>query len=185
MEYVLTGRHIDAGMARLLGARQQSRRQRRLPERGGGAGADDRRAAADRDPARQAGGAHRRGAGAQRRAQGRAPDVREAMATEDRVEGMQRLPREARAGLQGPVRSPASASSAPARWARHRPGGGAGRLQTRSTTLPRRPRTGIARLGEALGKGAARGRWSEAEAERRRARSAGRRAWPSWPAATW
>ena len=91
MEYVLTGRLFDAETAAALGPRQQGRQATAAGStRGDRAGAHDRRAPAARHPARQAGRARRRGV---RRSATASSAERalfdEAMATEDRVEGMQ------------------------------------------------------------------------------------------------
>ena len=165
MEYVLTGRHFDAGMALQLGAGQQSRRrQASALARGGRARPHDRRAAADRGPARQTGRARR----PRRRAlsAGLAAErelFEQAMATEDRVEGMTRLPREARAGLQGPVTvtriGVLGAGTMGAGIAQVAALGGYPTLLY--DAIPEAAEHGAVRLGEALAKGAGRGRWSE------------------------
>ena len=88
MEYVLTGRRFDAAEAAAWGLVNKVVAERRLARRGDGPGRGGRRAAADRRPPRQAGGARGRGDGAHRRARDRAALFELAMATEDRVEGM-------------------------------------------------------------------------------------------------
>ena len=61
MELVLTGRRIDADEAARLGIVNEVAGKRRVARAGAGAGAADRQAPPDRRPARQAGGARRRG----------------------------------------------------------------------------------------------------------------------------
>ena len=74
---------------RALGPRQQGRRQRRLADRGDRAGAARRRAAAAGGAAGETGGAGRARRRPRRRACARSAALfEEAMATEDRVEGM-------------------------------------------------------------------------------------------------
>ena len=188
MEYVLTGRRFDAATAHAWGLVNKVAEQGRLPGRGAGAGPHRRRAAADRRPPRQAGGAGRRGdrrsppgsrpSGGcsswrwRPRTGSRAcrPSSRSASRTSRAGDGHpRRRPRRRHDGPRASPRSP--------RWAASRPGS--------TTPSPRRREAAVAKLGEALAKGAARERWSEAEADGSRRAGSDR---PSrsarWPAAS-
>ena len=90
MELVLTGRRFDAAEAAAAGPRQRGRRQGRVARPALELAQTDRRAPADRRPARQAGRARRRGDRARAPASSSERRLYElAMATEDRVEGME------------------------------------------------------------------------------------------------
>ena len=88
MELVLTGRRFDATEA-TAGDRQRRDREARLARGGARARRPDRVAAADRRPARQAGGAGGRGDDVSAGLEQERRLYELAMATEDRVEGMQ------------------------------------------------------------------------------------------------
>ena len=135
---------------------------------------DGRRAPADRRPARQAGGAGSRGDRDQRpawRTSGASTSWRWRPRTGSRACG---LPREARAGVQGPL----SAGRAGRRRRRRDDGGAGSPRSLRSaatrrgctTRFPTRSRPGCERLRAALAKGAAQGLWSEADADAASAR---------------
>ena len=103
MEYVLTGRRFDAPTALRMGLINKVTQQGQLPAGGTGAGADRRRAAADRRPPREAGRAGGGGDGPLGGDRERAPPLRAGDGDRGPGRGHAGLPREARAEVRGSV----------------------------------------------------------------------------------
>ena len=167
MEYVLTGRRFDAATAHAWGLVNKVAEQGHCLDEALALA----RTVAERppiaDPPRQAGGADRRGDDALGRARGRAADVRAGDGDRGPGRGHAGLPREARAGLQGPVTVTRVGILGAGTMGRGIAQVAAlGGFETRLyDAFPEAAEAAAVKLGEALAKGAARGRWSEAEAE--------------------